>query len=184
MVRLPTAESVPSRATLRRDLLDLAGEEVELAGRWRLADVAQSDAAAGGEPCELGVLGQEVVQTGVDVEAEVDGAPDVGPGGGVEPAAVGREPDDQMGRRVSCPAAAAIAAFDVGLDRDAGRAAVEDLTGVPAGVSRVDHREHAVAPRPADQTVSGLAVGGAEGTLAVDDGVAFDVAWSAHASSR
>ena len=62
------------------DLLDLAGEEVELAGRSRFADVEESDAAFRGKLGDLGVVGQVVVETGDHVETELDGAEDVSAG--------------------------------------------------------------------------------------------------------
>ena len=58
-------------------------------------------------------------------------------------------------------------------DRDPGRLAVEQLAGVPAGLSGVDHGENAVTVRPAHEPVGRLAVGRAEGTLAIDDCLTF-----------
>ena len=50
----------------------------------------------------------------------------------------------------------------------------ETLAGVGARVTRVHHREDVVPRRATDQPVGRLAVGGAEGALAVDDGVAVE----------
>ncbi len=54
---------------------------------------------------------------------------------------------------------------------DAIGATIEDLTSVLTGVAVVDHRAYAVASGVAYQAVGGLAVGRAEGPLAVNDGV-------------
>jgi hypothetical protein len=72
----------------------------------------------------------------------------------------------------SCSSAALSAAGRSRTDRDAVGAAVQHVTGIPAGPVRIDHRQHPVAVREAHETVGGLAIGGVECALTVDDGVA------------
>ena len=65
--------------------------------------------------------------------------------------------------------ASAMAVREVGADRDAVRDVVEVLAGVGSRLRAVDHREDLVLLGVAHQAVGGLAVGGAEERLGVDD---------------
>ena len=88
------------------DLLDLAGEEVELGQGGRLPDVADADATLDGGGRDPRILPEVIVQSAVDVKAELDGLEHVVAVARGEPAAVGREPDHEVRRgrpRGGCP---------------------------------------------------------------------------------
>ena len=129
---------------------------------------------------ELGVLGEEIVKPRVDVEPELDRLSNVGPRFLAQTAAVGREPDHEVGRASALVDRPPVGCPEIGFHRDSGRTTIQHLTGVLAGVSRVDHRQHSVSLRAADQTVGGLAVGRGKRALAVDDCVSFGKSWILH----
>ena len=91
-----------------------------------------------------------------------------GAGLGGQAAAVGGEAHHEVGDRAERQGR-----VEIGDHGDAGGAVVEHVTGVTAGVVGVDHRDDGVALAAAHQAMGGLAVGGAERTLAVDDGASF-----------
>ena len=83
-----------------------------------------------------------------------------------EHAAEGRHSEDE---EVGDAARAGDRVREIGADRDPVRDVVEVLAGVESRLRAVDHREDLVLLGVAHQTVGGLAVGGAEVRLAVDD---------------
>ena len=110
-VFFPIAQSEPTVSAIWRGQPQvLAGGHVQ-AGR-RFAQIAELDAVPGRELGELRVVGDELVQAALDVEAVARCSPSAAAPGGREAAALGRDADERGGRARSG------ALVDRGHDRD------------------------------------------------------------------
>ncbi len=111
------------------------------------------------------------MQPAVDMHAGADRLAHRLPGCRTQPPAVGRQTDHEVAGPVGALPPQRHRLGQAGDDRNSVRGPVQHLARVPAAVARVDDRQDAVAAGAPHQAVRGLAVGGAEGALAVDDGV-------------
>ena len=167
VVRLPRAQSVPrtamrGAATSRMSPLQ-KWSSVRFAVLRTSVIVTPLRRGGGGQ---LGVVGDELVQTIDDRHSERDGFGEQAAQARRHAAARGRDADDAEVRSGSEGAKRLRKSRE---DRDAARPAVEHLSGVAAGGRGVDDAEDAVAVRPTHEAVGGLSVGGVEEAVADDE---------------